>query len=77
MRAMAPTSKKPPANTAASNPRRKGLKRVLFSIEPGQAKALRLEAFKRAAARGSGKPDASELVREAIAEWLARQPRQR
>ena len=71
MRAMAPTSKKP-SKTAAANPRKKGLQRVLFSIEPGQAKALRLEAFRRAAARGSGKPDASELVREAIADWLKR-----
>ena len=34
--------------------------------------ALRAEAFKRAAARGSAKPDTSEVLREAVDAWMKR-----
>jgi hypothetical protein len=47
-----------------------GLVRVMFSIAPEQADALQIEAFRRAEARGSFKPDASEVVREALAAWM-------
>ncbi len=48
----------------------KGLMLVGVRLEPRQAQAIRAEAFRRAAARGSGKPDASEIVREALEAWL-------
>ena len=69
MCAMATTKK---SATKATNPRAKGREAVLVRFEPSQVKALRAEAFRRAAARGSGKPDASEVVREAVAEWMKR-----
>ncbi len=54
------------------NPRKKGLKAVTYRMEPAQIDALQREALKRAQERGSFKPDASELVREGVAEWLRR-----
>ncbi len=53
-------------------PARKGLEKAMFRLEPSQLEALRREALRRAADRGSMKPDASELVREAVGEWLKR-----
>jgi hypothetical protein len=47
----------------------------LFRITPEQDKALRDEAFKRAAASGSRKPDASEVLREVLEDWLKRRKR--
>lgn len=64
------TGKKKPGNRP--NPRKKGLEKVMFRLEPEQLQALRREAIKLAAKRGSMKPDASELVREALAAWLRR-----
>ncbi len=52
------------------NPRAKGLKPVVVRLEPAQVAALKAEALRRAKERGSMKPDASELVREALAAWL-------
>ncbi len=68
MRAMArkTTEEKP------KNPRAKGLKPVVVRLEPTQIAALKAEALRRANERGSMKPDASELVREALAAWLKR-----
>lgn len=54
------------------NPRAKGLKPVVVRLEPSQIQALKAEALRRATARGSMKPDASELVREALTAWLKR-----
>lgn len=54
------------------NPRKKGLKPVLVRLEPTQITALKAEAMRRAAERGTIKPDASEIVREALAAWMAR-----
>jgi hypothetical protein len=54
------------------NPRAKGLKPVVVRLEPAQIAALKAEALRRANERGSMKPDASELVREALALWLRR-----
>jgi hypothetical protein len=68
MRAMA--RKTEPAK--AKNPRAKGLKPVVVRLEPAQIAALKAEALKRANERGSMKPDASELVREALALWMRR-----
>jgi hypothetical protein len=51
---------------------RSGFVKVLISMEPDQHEALKAEALRRAAARGTLRPDASELVREAIAAWLAK-----
>lgn len=56
-------------------PPKKGLKLAGFRLRPDQLAALRREAQKRAEARESGKPDASELVREAVDAWLAKQAR--
>jgi hypothetical protein len=47
----------------------------MFRLEPEQLEALRREALRRAAERGSMKPDASEVVREAVAAWLRRSRR--
>jgi hypothetical protein len=55
-----------------ANPRAKGLVPATFRFEPEQLDALRREALRRAGERGSGKPDASELVREAVEAWLRR-----
>lgn len=51
---------------------RSGFVKVLVSIEPDQHEALKAEAMRRAAARGTLRPDASELVREALAAYLKR-----
>jgi hypothetical protein len=57
---------------AAPNPRRKGLEKVMYRLDPKQIQALRAEAFRRALERGSGKPDASEVLREIIDVWVAK-----
>ncbi len=44
-----------------------------FTISPHHWEALRREAFRRAAEVGSGKPDASALLREILDAWLAKQ----
>ena len=48
-----------------------------FRITRSQWDALRREAMQRAleSEKGDRRPDASKLVREAIAEWLKRQER--
>jgi hypothetical protein len=51
---------------------RSGLTRVTFSLELEQLAALQTEAMKRAQERGSLKPDASEVLREALAAWMKR-----
>lgn len=54
------------AATAAKSSRRKGLEKLMVRLRPDQAAALRAEAFRRAAATGSGQPDASEVLREIL-----------
>ncbi len=51
---------------------KKGLKTAAYRLRPDQIVALRREATRRAAEHDSGKPDASELVREALDAWLAK-----
>ncbi len=51
---------------------KKGMKLAAYRMRPDQIAALRSVALKRAGERGSGKPDASELVREAVDAWLAK-----
>ncbi len=51
---------------------RSGLTRATFSIELEQLAALQVEATKRMRERGSLKPDASEVVREALEAWMKR-----
>lgn len=46
--------------------------KALFTIAPEHEKALREEAFRRAAAAGSRKPDASAVLREVLDAWLRR-----
>jgi hypothetical protein len=48
----------------------KGLIKGSWCLSPEHVKALRAEATKRAAARNSGKPDASEVLREVLDAWL-------
>lgn len=52
---------------------RSGLARVVFSIALDQLEALQAEAMRRAQQRGSLKPDASEVLREALTAWMKRQ----
>ncbi len=54
-------------------PPKKGLKLAGFRLRPDQLAALRKEALRRAGERDSKQPDASELVREAVDAWLAKQ----
>ena len=58
-----------------SNWQKKGLEKVMYRLERGQIQALRAEAFKRAQERGSGRPDASEVLRELVAAWMGKSPR--
>jgi hypothetical protein len=46
--------------------------KLLFSLRPEQAVALRKEALRRALGAGAVRPDASALVRDAIDAWLAK-----
>jgi hypothetical protein len=46
--------------------------KVTFWIDVEQREALRREALRRATERNVMKPDASELVREVVAEWMRR-----
>jgi hypothetical protein len=46
--------------------------KALFTITPEQEEALREEAFERARATGSRKPDASAVLREVLDEWLTK-----
>ena len=48
----------------------KGYEKLMCRVTPGQAKAVREEAWKRAKARGKIMVDASEVVREAIDVWV-------
>ncbi len=57
---------------ARVNPRKKGLKSATFRFKPAQLQALRAEALRRAVGRSSGKPDASEIVRDAVDAWLSK-----
>jgi hypothetical protein len=41
-------------------------------LRKDQWEALRTEAFRRAQERGSGRPDASEVLREALDAWMKR-----
>ncbi len=41
-----------------------------FTIDPRHWEALRREAFRRAAAAGYGKPDASKVLRELLDAWM-------
>lgn len=49
-------------------------KKATCWLETEQIEALRREALRRATERNVMKPDASELVREAVAKWLEKRP---
>jgi hypothetical protein len=51
---------------------RSGHVKALFAITPEQHETLKAEAMRRAQARGTLRPDASELVREALDAWIAK-----
>lgn len=53
-------------------PTKGGLVQVMLTLDPADLEKLRAEALRRAQARKSARRDVSELVREAIALWLAR-----
>jgi hypothetical protein len=42
----------------------------MMTLDPEQLAALRAEAVRRAAARKSARPDASEVLREIVAAWM-------
>jgi hypothetical protein len=52
--------------------KKKNLKLAGFRLHPKQIAALRREARRIADERDSQQPDASELVRKAVDEWLER-----
>jgi uncharacterized protein (UPF0548 family) len=63
-----------PSKLAPRRPGRpsEGRERFIVSFDPKQLVELRREAFRRAAAEGSARPDVSALVREAVAGWIAK-----
>ncbi len=68
---MAKPTKRPPTPPAPGrSPLFKGYKSFLARLEPRHLDALRAEAMRRATERGTMRPDASELIREAIDAWL-------
>jgi hypothetical protein len=46
--------------------------RVIYIVDADQAKALREEALRRALEAKSLRPDASAVLREILARWMAR-----
>jgi hypothetical protein len=54
---------------------KKGLVKVMWSVEPKQLEALRREAVKRMVERGAGRIDTSEVVREAFDAWIQKRGR--
>jgi len=44
----------------------------MVTLAPPQLRALREEAQRRAAVTGSGRPDASAILREILDAWLAK-----
>ncbi|MEY2668537.1 MAG: hypothetical protein RJA59_1175 [Pseudomonadota bacterium] len=72
-------SKRTKAGVAATGTWGRGMKRGfvkgVFSMDPDQLKALRRIAALRMAEKGSLRADSSELVREAVAEWLKKHGR--
>lgn len=52
-----------------------GLVQVTVSLDPRHLAALRAEALRRAAASGSGRLDASAVLRELLDAWLAKAKR--
>lgn len=43
-----------------------------YRLRPAQAEALAHEAWRRARTKGTGKLDASEVLREILEEWMGR-----
>lgn len=52
-----------------------GRKMISVRLDPAQIKALHKEALRRARERGLVRADVSELIREAVDAWLAKQGR--
>jgi hypothetical protein len=48
---------------------------VTVVVKPEHWERLRAEAFKRAAAAGFGRPDASAVLRELLDAWVAKHPK--
>lgn len=67
-------ARKTPTTTAKRGRGRPSLGRVrvFVSMDKQHLAALRAEAFRRAAAADSGRPDVSEVVREALDAWVKR-----
>ena len=51
---------------------KKKLERAVVYLEPEQLRALRVEAAKRVQAAGTGRIDASAVVREIVAAWMVK-----
>lgn len=52
------------------SPAFKGYQKVMISLTPEQNAALKREALRRALEAGVGRPDAGEIMREALDAWL-------
>lgn len=57
---------------AAGEAREKDTIPAQFRVERRQLKVLREEAFRRSQERGAGRMDVSEVVREALDEWISK-----
>ena len=47
-------------------------KKAQYTLDVRHIEALRAEAFRRAAERRTGDPDASEVLREVLDAWIAK-----
>ncbi len=56
----------------SGRPTKGGLVQVGLTLDPEALEKLREEALRRAKARKSGRPDVSEIVREAIEAWISK-----
>jgi Arc/MetJ-type ribon-helix-helix transcriptional regulator len=65
-------AKKAAAKQPERSPMFKGYQKVTVSLPPEQATALKQEALRRAFTAGGARPDAGEIVREALDAWLAK-----
>ncbi len=54
----------------AAQPAASGMVKAQYVLERRHVQALRAEAFRRAEERGEGKPDASEVLRQVLNDWM-------
>jgi hypothetical protein len=60
------------ADTVGARKTKAGLVQVVLTLDPQHLALLRTEAIRRAVAAGSGRPDASAVLREILQAWAAK-----